>query len=129
MQRCSPLTRLFSDDRSFLAEARTEIEAYLTTLRLKIHPIKSQLFETRLGANFVGFRVLPDRIRVRNDHLRRSRHRLRSLQVAYRKGDISLDKLKQCLQCWEAHLVHGDTWRLARSVFESWSFVPPPKID
>ncbi len=71
---------LFSDDREFLADARTQIESYLTTLRLKIHPIKSQLFETSQGANFVGFRVLPDRIRVRNDNLRRARHRLKQLQ-------------------------------------------------
>jgi RNA-directed DNA polymerase len=61
---------LFSDDRGFLAESRCAIEAYLATLRLEIHPIKSQLFETRHGANFVGFRVLPHRLRIRNDNLR-----------------------------------------------------------
>jgi retron-type reverse transcriptase len=61
---------LFSDDREFLDDARSAIEEYLTNLRLKIHPVKSQLFETKKGANFVGFRVLPDRIRVRNDNCR-----------------------------------------------------------
>jgi retron-type reverse transcriptase len=60
---------LFSDDRSQLVAARIAIEDYLASLRLKLHPIKSQLFETQCGANFVGFRVLPDRIRVRNDIL------------------------------------------------------------
>ncbi|MBE7385779.1 MAG: RNA-directed DNA polymerase [Leptolyngbya sp. SIO1E4] len=55
----------FADDRSFLVDARSHIEAYLKTLRLRLHPVKSQLFETRFGANFVGFRVLPDLIRVR----------------------------------------------------------------
>lgn len=33
----------FSDDRAFLRDCREKIEAYLATLRLKIHPIKSQL--------------------------------------------------------------------------------------
>jgi retron-type reverse transcriptase len=36
---------LFSDNHSMLTEARLAIEDYLATLRLKIHPVKSQLFE------------------------------------------------------------------------------------
>jgi RNA-directed DNA polymerase len=88
-----------------------------------MHPIKSQLFETQHGANFVGFRVLPDRIRVRNDNLRRSRRRLRLLQRQYAAGEIELGPLVQRLQSWEAHLKHGDTWRLRREVFDYWVFV------
>ena len=30
------------------------MEAYLADLRLKMHPIKSQLFETRYGAKLCG---------------------------------------------------------------------------
>jgi retron-type reverse transcriptase len=113
---------LFSNDREFLDDARSAIEEYLTNLRLKIHPVKSQLFETKKGANFVGFRVLPDRIRVRNDNLRRSRHRLRQLKYDYHYGQISLEKLIQRLQSWEAHLKHGDTYRLRKNIFAHWRF-------
>ncbi len=110
---------LFSNDRTFISEARSAIEDYLTTLRVKIHPIKSQLFETRLGANFVGFRVLPDRIRVRNDNLQRSRHRLRALQSAYADGEIDLQALNLSIQSWVAHLDHANSWRLQQSIFET----------
>ncbi len=113
---------LFSDDRDFLAQARSEIEQYITTLRLKIHPIKSQLFETRHGANFVGFRVLPERVRVRNDNLRRARRRLKQLQADYARGEVSLPKLIQRLQSWEAHLKHGDTYRLRQNIFNQYIF-------
>ncbi|MGF1569407.1 MAG: RNA-directed DNA polymerase [Nodosilinea sp.] len=116
---------LFSDDRDFLAEARLAIEAYLASLRLRLHPIKSQLFETRFGVNFVGFRVLPDRIRVRNDNLRRARHRGHQLQRDYTNGEISLADLVQRLQSWEAHLLHGDTQGLRRQIFEQLVFRPP----
>ncbi len=47
---------LFGADCWWLAEARKAIEEYLASLRLRIHPIKSQLFETRHGVNFVVFR-------------------------------------------------------------------------
>jgi RNA-directed DNA polymerase len=128
---------LFADDRQFLSDARCAIEDYLAQLRLKIHPIKSQLFETRYGANFVGFRVLSlgesvavargskrraIRIRVRNDNLRRARHRIRRLQHAYAKDQFSLDQLTQRLQSWEAHLKHGDTYQLRRAIFDQLVF-------
>lgn len=126
---------LFADDRAFLAETRLAIEAYLATLRLKIHPIKSQLFATRHGANFVGFRVLPCgdffprdvRIRVRNRNLQRARQRLRQLQQDYTAGHLSLAELIQRLQSWEAHLLHGDTQQLRRDIFEHLVFQPPPE--
>lgn len=108
---------LFSDDRNFLHQCRQEIEAYLATLRLKIHPIKSQLTHTRHGASFVGFRVLPDRIRVRNHNLQTGRNRLKRLQVAYAKGELTEREIAQSLQSWNAHLAHGDTWRLRQQIF------------
>lgn len=108
---------LFSDDREFLAEARLALEEYLANLRLKIHPIKSQLFETKEGANFLGFRIFPDRIRVRRENLRRGRRRLRQMQVEYSQGEIELSKITQSVQSWAAHLKHGDTWQLRQQIF------------
>lgn len=113
----------FSDDWQELADARVAMEAYLADLRLKMHPVKSQLFETRYGANFVGFRVLPDRIRVRADNLRRSRKRMKVLQQMYAAGDIDLDQLVQRIRSWEAHLLHGDTYRLRRKLFDHYVFM------
>lgn len=113
---------LFGNDKEFLDNAKIAIEDYLTTLRLKIHPVKSQLFETHYGASFVGFRVFPEQVRVRNDNLRRSRHRLREMQYNYRYGQISLKKLIERLQSWEAHLKHGDTYQLRRAIFNHWGF-------
>ncbi len=114
---------LFGDDRDFPANARREIERYLDGLRLKIHPIKSQLFETRHGASFVGYRVLPNRIKVRNENLRRARRRLRTLRHCYRGGEIGLAQVTQSLRSWIGHLQHADTWRLREQVFACLAFV------
>lgn len=109
---------LFSDDRSELVAARLAIEDYLASLRLKLHPIKSQLFETQCGTNFVGFRVLPDRIRVRNDNLRRGRQRLKTMRTDYEAGKITLTQIGQSVRSWAAHLKHGDTHRLRQNIFD-----------
>jgi retron-type reverse transcriptase len=108
---------LFADDANFLADARLATEAYLASIRLKIHPIKSQLFHTKQGANFVGFRILPDRIRVRKENLRRGRRRLKQMQIDYAHGIINRQQVSQKLQSWVAHLNHGNTQRLRRKIF------------
>jgi retron-type reverse transcriptase len=114
---------LFSDERELLADARLAIEEYLAQLRLKIHPIKSQLFETKIGASFLGFRIFPDRIRVRNSNLHQARRRLKRLQTDYAQGKIDREKVNQSIQSWFAHLEHGDTWQLRQQIFTSleWS--------
>jgi RNA-directed DNA polymerase len=114
---------LFCDDHQQLSESRPLIETYLATFRLTIHPIKSQLFETRHGTNFVGFRIFPDRIRVRNDNLRCTRCRFKQLRHDFANGRIALKPLIQRLQSWEAHLLHGDTQSLRRDIFSKNSFV------
>jgi RNA-directed DNA polymerase len=107
---------LFSADRALLIEARSAIAAYLAKLRLQLHPAKSQLLETRYGASFVGFRVLPDRIRVRSDNLRRSRLRVQRLHRAEAQGHLLAPRIAQSQQSWFAHLAHGDTWRLRQKI-------------
>ena len=114
---------LFADDRQFLADARVALEKYLATnLRLKIHPIKSQLFATKHGGSFLGFRVFPNHIRVRQQNLRRGRKRLRRLQTQYAQGKIDWQKVARSLQSWSAHLDHGDTWQLKKQIFSDLVF-------
>jgi retron-type reverse transcriptase len=106
---------LFSNDRFYLKDARQQIENHLSQLRLKIHPIKSQLFATHIGANFVGFRVLSDRIRICSKSVRRARHRLRSLKTGCDFGEVEPSALERSLQSWQAHLQYGDTHQLAQT--------------
>jgi RNA-directed DNA polymerase len=109
---------LFSNDRAELLAAQDSLTHHLADLRLRLHPIKTQLFATSHGANFVGFRVLGDRLRVRNDNLRRGRRRLVQLSHDCCQGKISRLKLQRRMQSWLAHLRHGDTWRLRRHILQ-----------
>ncbi|WP_016952028.1 RNA-directed DNA polymerase [Anabaena sp. PCC 7108] len=110
---------LFADKKDSLEKARLQIEAYLATLRLKIHPVKSQIFRTKYGANFVGFRVLPDRIRVRSDSLRQGMKKRKMMLTDYNQDKINDETLSQSIQSWFAHLKHGDTWRLRENLINS----------
>ncbi len=108
---------LFADHPEPLHRARSRIEAELTALRLRLHPIKSQIRRTRDGASFVGFVVRPGRLRVRNHNLLRGRRRLRLQHRAVISGRLSPQAARTSLQSWNAHLAHGHTWRLRRRLF------------
>ena len=114
---------VFSDDKEYLEQARLKLSDFLATLRLKIHPIKSQIFETKIGATFLGFRIFPNHIRVKRENLARARRRLQKLQIAYQTGIISFEQVRQSICSWIAHLDHGDTWRLREQIFEKLVFV------
>ncbi|MCA2730475.1 MAG: RNA-directed DNA polymerase, partial [Microcystis sp. M162S2] len=115
---------LFADDRYFLQESQMAIVEYLNSLRLKLHPIKTQITATRIGVNFVGFRILPDRIKIRTANLRRARVRLKKQKKELEQGKIDLIAFKKSLQSWQAHLKHGDTYRLRQDIFESLGVTP-----
>ncbi|ELS33489.1 MULTISPECIES: RNA-directed DNA polymerase [Pseudanabaena] len=102
----------FSNSRSELYQVRHTIEKYLASLRLKIHPIKSQIFTTKQGANFLGFRIFPTHIRVRSNNLRIGKRRIRLLRQAVFIGKISAPVAYLTILSWFAHLAHGDTWKL-----------------
>lgn len=113
---------LFAQRREELASARQAIEAELAALRLRLHPSKSQLRRCRDGASFVGFHVLPGRIRVRNHNLLRWRRRLRALTCGVAAGWITAERARTSALSWNAHLAHGHTWRLRRRLFADLPF-------
>lgn len=109
---------LFSDQVTDLQAARPQIEAYLATLRIKIHPIKSQITKTQRGANFVGYRVLPHHTRIRrqNLHQARKRHRRQLQYLSTQPTATDLATFQTSLQSWFAHLSHGDSYRLQEEI-------------
>jgi RNA-directed DNA polymerase len=115
---------LFATDRAQLVAAQPEIIEYLATIRLQLHPAKTQLVRTYDGVNFVGFRAFssgetcPQKvtIRVRNDNLRRARQRFKRLKRALQEGHHLSDRIAKSHQSWFAHLAHGHTWYLRRAI-------------
>jgi RNA-directed DNA polymerase len=113
---------LFADAPEPLRQAREVIGAELAELRLRLHPIKSQLRCTRHGASFVGFHVLPQRVRVRNHNLLKGRRRLKALARDVAAGHCSPEVARIRVISWNAHLAHGTTWRLRRRLFRDLPF-------
>ena len=108
---------LFSNKLAYLQFAQLAIIDFLINLRLKLHPIKTQLFKTYQGVNFVGFRIFASHRRVLAKNIRRGKNRIKLLQNALKAGKISQTKLISSCQAWIGHLQHGDTWKLQQQLF------------
>ena len=106
------------DSRDQLEEWRKEIENFLETFRVRIHPIKSQITSTMHGVNFLGFRFLPTTVRVRNENKRRGLKRLNMQIKEVAGGIMKKDHLKESLNSWFAHLAFGNTIQLQKTVFQ-----------
>jgi len=113
---------LFGDDRAALADAQAMLAQMLAARRQRLHPSKSGIEPVRAGVNFLGFRVLPDRIRLRPENLKRARRRFRQLQRDFAEGAIQFSQVIDSLRSWSNHAAFGDTYRLREAIFNDLEF-------
>jgi hypothetical protein len=92
-------------------------------LRLSIHDGKSRVYTVKEGVEFLGFRHLPGRVRVRKENVRRFQARMRSLQEQYSKGEVSLPAIRASVTSWLAHAAYADSYRLRKKMIPSFVFV------
>lgn len=62
--------------------------------------------------SFLGYRILPDYVRVRRTSVARAEARLARLALAVRRGELPREALARSLLATFAHWDHADTYRL-----------------
>lgn len=110
------------DSKDYLTGLRERISEFLFMLRLRLNEGKSRVRQVKEGVEFLGFVVLPDRLRLNQTGVRRQRRRLKKLQKDYAAGLIGSGDVKASVQAWVAHAEHGDTCRLRNDVLGSARF-------
>lgn len=101
---------IFHHDRRALEDVARAIEEACLGLRLRLHPWEAR--PTEHGVSFVGYRVLPDHVRVRRSTVARAEHRLREKVRAAARGELAPEAVWDSLRATSAHLSHADSWRL-----------------
>lgn len=107
---------LFSNDKRKLAHWRGEIIRKLAELRLTLHEESAQIFPTRTGIPFLGFRVYPEYRRVKRRKVVHFRRKLRRLLEDYSAGGFSFERLDSSIRGWINHVRYADSWGLRRAV-------------
>lgn len=114
---------IFSNDRQQLAEIRDQVRSFLLPFRLRIHPHKSIVFPTRCGLPFLGYRLLPEQIRLGRKHLPKLRQRLREFERSCAEGIVSVEDAKASLQSWWGYAMHADCHKIVHSILSDFSFL------
>lgn len=111
---------LFSEDKSRLRDLQEQVRAFVeATLRLRLKERATIFAPATEGLPFLGFRLYRGLIRVRPENLRRSKARLRARERAHARGELSEEKLADCVRSIVAHLGTAHTLGLRRRWFAS----------
>jgi RNA-directed DNA polymerase len=107
---------LFANNKSDLHEWRTAVIQFLSAQRLTLHESEAQVFPTQTGIPFLGWRIYPDHLRLKRRNGVAFQRRYAALRRKFGRGKITREKMDASVQGWIAHVQHGQTWGLRRSL-------------
>jgi retron-type reverse transcriptase len=110
---------LFAPDKASLHRWRSAIIEFAATLRLGLHEAEAAVFPTATGIPFLGWRVYPTHLRLKRRNGLAFQRRFKTLLQAYAAGRCDRQRLDAAVQGWIAHVAHGATWGLRRSLLSN----------
>ena len=84
----------FHNSKEFLEDLVVEIKRELADFRLKIHPLKIKLLESKKGFVFLGHKVFKTHFRLTSKAIRRGRKKLIKTKYLYNFGKLNLKEAK-----------------------------------
>jgi len=114
---------VFANDKATLWAAQEALAQQMAMLRLTLHPVKTRLYQFDEGVEFVGYRLFRTHRRLRRVNVRQFVTRLRRQQHAYRRGELSAERVRASLRSWIAHASHADTYRLRSRLLRAHPFI------
>lgn len=110
---------LFAPDKASLHLWRLQIIEFLRTLRLTLHEAEAAVFPVATGIPFLGWRVYPHQRRLKRRNGVAFQRRFALMRRALVRGRLTPDRMQASIQRWVAHVAHGNTWGLRRSLLSS----------
>jgi hypothetical protein len=84
---------LFGDDKHELASMAEQIRAFLEGLRLVLHERKCRVYQCADGVTLLGWRIMPERVRLARVNVVRMRRRLKTMAALYHAGRLRFEQV------------------------------------
>ncbi len=105
-----------SDDKRYLRDVYGEMDEFVRTrLLMRLNP-KSGIYGVCQGVNFCGYRSWPTHVLPRKRNVRRARRALRGLSRLYRRGRVSIGKVRSVVASFLGYMQRCRGYRSAESV-------------
>mgnify|MGYP003772126281 FL=1 len=112
---------LFSESKAQVNDWKLKIRDFLgSQLRLLLHEKKSVVVPTRVGLDFCGYLIFPEKRKIRRSSVTRFLKRYKLQRRLYKTGQLTLEKMRESIQSWIAHAAHADSWRLRGQIFRKY---------
>jgi len=109
---------IFSNDKNTLFEDREKIKNFLkNNLELQLHEGKSQVYKTKNGIKFLGFRIFKDYRRLASDNVKRFRKRVKKFAYLFENAEMDTNEIRDSVRCWVAHSKYADTKKLRLNIW------------
>lgn len=107
---------LFANDTSTLLNWRNAVIQNMAGLRLSLHEEAAQVYPTRTGIPFLGFRLYPEYRLLKRRKITHFRRKLRQILADYAEGETSIQKVGSSIKGWINHVRYANTWGLRKDV-------------
>ena len=97
---------------------KTEINEFLKSIKLELHPDKSKVVPLCTGINLLGFRVFYKYKLLKRSNTRRIPYRVQDFIALYANGVIEKDKIFESMEGWNAYAIHANTYEFTRSLMK-----------
>ncbi len=108
---------LFGAKPAELTHWREAMTAYLTDLRMLLHPHKTQIYRVKNGVPFLGYRVFPYHRTLLKPAVRRYRRHLKNKLTGLNQGTLSPMQLELGLNSWLGHIRFAQSQRLENQIY------------
>lgn len=108
---------LFANEKAGLHIMKSKIEIFLAKhLRLRLKESATVIAPVRNGVSFLGFRVYPRLIRLKQENKKRLTKKLKKRTVQFRGGVITEEEYARFLMSITEHLKIANTYNLRRKI-------------
>jgi len=114
---------VFGNDKNELNVIKEKIRDFLgNKLALNLHEGKSQIYKTKNGIKFLGFRIFRNHRRLTSDNVRRFRKRLKRFTYLFENDKIKADEICDSVRCWAAHSKYANSFNLRNRIWQDVSY-------
>lgn len=95
---------------------KSEINEFLKTIKLQLHPQKTKIVPLHAGVKLLGFRVFYEYKLLKRSNTRRIPYRVQDLVELYANGIMEKIGIFESIEGWNAYAIHGNTYKFRRSL-------------
>ena len=92
-------------------------------LGLKLNKNKSKIFPIAQGVNFIGFKIYPTHMLLRNESKKRIKQKLRKFKALLIEEKITIGKVEQILNSWFGHAKQGSSYNFINKLLRKYSYI------